>query len=52
VEGFQSDQNMALDGNFHIIKELYLFLYFQKIITPDIKLHLGGDHRSSISTIS
>jgi hypothetical protein len=52
VEGFQNDQHMALGRNFHVIKELYLFLYFQKLNTPDIELHLGGDHSSSISTVS
>jgi hypothetical protein len=41
---------MALDRNFHIIEEL--FFYFQKLNTPEIKHHLEGDHRSSISTIS
>jgi hypothetical protein len=43
---------MALDENFYIIEELYLFLYFEKLNTSEIKLHLGGDHSSSISTIS
>jgi hypothetical protein len=47
------DHHMALGRNFHIIKGLYLFLlYFQKLNTLDIKLLLGGDHSSFISTIS
>jgi hypothetical protein len=42
---------MALDRKFHIIEELYLFLYFQELNTSDIKHHLG-DHSSSTSIIS
>ena len=40
-------QHMALDRNFHIIKELHYIYVFSKLNTPDVTYHRREDHSNS-----
>jgi hypothetical protein len=39
-------------GIFISLRNYTLFLYFQKLNSPDMKFHVGEDHSDFISTIS
>ena len=40
-------QHMALDRNFISSRNFIIFLYFQRLHTPDVKYHIGEDHSNS-----
>ena len=40
-------QHMALDRNFISLMNFILFLYFQRLNTPDVKYHIREDHSNS-----
>ena len=41
------NQHTTLDRNFISLMNFILFLYFQRLNTPDVKYHIREDHSNS-----